>query len=168
MENFKLLIFYCLLLPILAQAQNFKGVNKIKEILEFKEGTYETVLNESKYTDTSFCEDAFVDLKFIEIEKPKSLTLVIGERFSFPELQEKKYYLSSEKNCTLILTNEIKKNELVQIINADCPKNKEVFSKEHRLTQLENKITYSYTFNDSNSKKAKSNTQSCVYKFNKK
>ena len=170
MQYFKQWILFTVIITSthLVHAQNFNSENKVKEILGFKEGTYETVLAESKFTDNTFCEDALLELKFIEIEKQKSLTLVIGEKLSFPELQEKKYFLSSEKGCTLKLTNEVKKNELIQFIHSDCPKNKEVFTKEHRLTSKDNSITYTYTFTDNINKKPKPVTQLCVYQIYKK
>lgn len=120
-----------------------------------KEGHYDTILNEAH--PVAFCQDEELDI--LLQEDASELTLTIGPKLVFAELEKSESLTESGKNCKVKTTNTFSENSLKQTISETCGK-KRIYLKTH-LFKL-NGDTLEYSFN------SEKKTETCKYKFLKK
>lgn len=120
-----------------------------------KEGHYDTVVNIKNKAD--FCEEEELDILLQEDDK--DLTLTIGPKLVFAELQKPESVSKSEKNCKVTTTTSVGTNTLKQSITETCGK-KMNYLKVHSF-KLE-KDTIEYTFS---AKGSPASAVHCKYKF---
>lgn len=111
-------ILLMLLIPFDAYAGKYK--KEILKQLNFTEGQYEVVVPKTKATD--FCEDEI--LKIEVIEDKDDVTLLIGSKLAFPDINKATVNFESNPNCITTQSTQLESKKLTLWRSEKCADDK--------------------------------------------
>jgi hypothetical protein len=117
-------------------------------------GNYTTVVSSGQ--NWEFCQNEELDIELHEIDS--QLTLTIGPRLVFPDLQSKRIASKLGKNCVVTTSNDLKANSLQQVVTEICGKKTE-YMKTHSFQLIGDVLNYKFL--------DQGKTQICDFKFMK-
>lgn len=131
---------------------NFISKKEFLQKFPLKEGHYDTLVDAAK--PVSFCEVEELDI--LLHEDNQELTMTIGPKLVFAQLQKTENTTNEDKNCKVKTINTLATNSLKQVISETCGKKLNYF-KTHEFKINGDTLEYSFTTDKK--------TEICKYKF---
>lgn len=143
-----------------AKKMEIKSLESIKTTLSLTAGRYDTVVAQSNFTLPDVCEPAELDFELIDING--EVTLTVGPKLVFANLQASETVSKVEESCEYKILNKIEPKKLTQKISQTCSKKEYNFVKNRILEFKGREVIYSFNESPSQNKKA-AKKNICVY-----